>query len=284
MSPVYQPMTFDNLSEICRVEKNKRTLAEVRPDLFRAMADLISHLRADYDRELSKDPESLMCEGASQRRKNADTLAKVIVETRTMKITALAMVAAGTDSVSVDYMTPEEKEFFDTIRREIVDHMGELDRIRDRKPRIETLVEEQVVDVPQPEPEPVVVTKHVEESEVPVPAPVQVEPIPEESSEDPEMEEAFFDEPDMQMEDMPDDSDAIFMGDMSQPPVARPPPLPPQEDDGTMVVLRVLEDLPPFVGPDRDYELSKEDVVTLPKVMADALVRAEKAVILRPTP
>jgi DNA replication factor GINS len=52
----------------------------------------------------------------------------------------------------------------------------------------------------------------------------------------------------------------------------------------TMVVLRITEDLPPFVGPDRDYELRREDLITMPKVMADALVRAEKAVVVRPTP
>ena len=52
----------------------------------------------------------------------------------------------------------------------------------------------------------------------------------------------------------------------------------------TMVLLRVLEDLPAFVGPERDYELSKEDVITMPKVMADALVRMEKAVVVRPAP
>ena len=48
------------------------------------------------------------------------------------------------------------------------------------------------------------------------------------------------------------------------------------------MVLRVLEDLPPFVGPDRDYELRKEDVVTLPTPMAMALINSKKAVAVSP--
>ena len=51
-----------------------------------------------------------------------------------------------------------------------------------------------------------------------------------------------------------------------------------------MVLIRVLEDLPAFAGPDRDYNLKKEDLATIPKVMADALVNVNKAVIVRPSP
>ena len=48
-------------------------------------------------------------------------------------------------------------------------------------------------------------------------------------------------------------------------------------------LIRILEDLPPFVGPDRDYELRKEDVVTLPRLMAQALINSEKAVEIDPS-
>ena len=45
-----------------------------------------------------------------------------------------------------------------------------------------------------------------------------------------------------------------------------------------------LEDLPEFAGPSRDYSLSKEDIVTLPKAMADVLVNTGKATVLSPSP
>jgi DNA replication initiation complex subunit (GINS family) len=49
------------------------------------------------------------------------------------------------------------------------------------------------------------------------------------------------------------------------------------------ILVRVLEDIPPFAGPERDYVLSKEDVVLLPSVIARALVSREKAVEIMPS-
>lgn len=43
------------------------------------------------------------------------------------------------------------------------------------------------------------------------------------------------------------------------------------------VVVHVLEDLPPFAGLDTTYRLKKEDVVTLPKTIAQILVDRGKA-------
>jgi len=43
------------------------------------------------------------------------------------------------------------------------------------------------------------------------------------------------------------------------------------------LIIRVLEDVPPFAGPERDYRLSKEDVVILPAIIARALVSKGKA-------
>lgn len=46
------------------------------------------------------------------------------------------------------------------------------------------------------------------------------------------------------------------------------------------VVVHVLEDLPPFAGLDTTYSLKKEDVVTLPKTIAEILVSRGKARIV----
>lgn len=47
------------------------------------------------------------------------------------------------------------------------------------------------------------------------------------------------------------------------------------------VVVHVLEDLPPFAGLDTTYSLRKEDVVTLPKTIAEILVSRGKARIVQ---
>lgn len=47
------------------------------------------------------------------------------------------------------------------------------------------------------------------------------------------------------------------------------------------VLVHVLEDLPPFAGIDTTYRLKKEDVITLPKTIAEILVNRGKARIVQ---
>jgi len=47
------------------------------------------------------------------------------------------------------------------------------------------------------------------------------------------------------------------------------------------VLVHVLEDLPPFAGIDTTYRLKKEDVITLPKTIAEILVNRGKARIIQ---
>lgn len=60
----------------------------------------------------------------------------------------------------------------------------------------------------------------------------------------------------------------------------------PSEDSSELspVLIRILEDLPTFAGPERDYSLCKEDIITMPKVLAEPLVSTGKACNVRPTP
>jgi DNA replication initiation complex subunit (GINS family) len=54
------------------------------------------------------------------------------------------------------------------------------------------------------------------------------------------------------------------------------------EDSGKeeLVTARVLEDVPTFAGVDRDYKLRKEDVVSIPKSVADTLLSHGKIKII----
>ena len=69
-------------------------------------------------------------------------------------------------------------------------------------------------------------------------------------------------------------------------PAAEAAPIPMAEEieEEEMAVIRILEDLPPFSGPDRNYELSKEDIVRMPKTMALALINRAKAELVSPAP
>ncbi|MBI4362140.1 MAG: hypothetical protein HY558_03110, partial [Euryarchaeota archaeon] len=52
---------------------------------------------------------------------------------------------------------------------------------------------------------------------------------------------------------------------------------------GQLTLVRVVQDLPPFVGADgRTYRLKSEDLVMLPKTNVDSLVKRGAAVPLAP--
>ncbi len=47
-----------------------------------------------------------------------------------------------------------------------------------------------------------------------------------------------------------------------------------------LIMVRVLEDVPTFAGVDKDYKLRKEDIISLPKGIANALVSHGKAKVI----
>jgi len=59
---------------------------------------------------------------------------------------------------------------------------------------------------------------------------------------------------------------------------AEEPPL--GNDADGLVMARVLEDVPTFAGVDRDYKLRKEDVVSIPRSVADTLLSHGKIKII----
>lgn len=285
MSPANEPMNFDELSELYRVELKSGGLTTARKDLFRAMANLLTSLRLEYDKQMANDPESVMAEGAEQRKKKAEVLVKEIVHIRTQKVANMAIRGGMGGKIVVDALTDEEKGYYDEVLDLTKRHMSEVDRLRGRKVTVATRIDD-VSALAHPEPEP---------------AAMREEPTPEEPAVQIDVADGFDDFPEESFDDIPDDfpTEADIMGATpgeSAPVCASAEEICHSPEPGTgdtvtadgsglePVILRVLEDLPEFVGPDRDYKLFKEDVVTLPKVLADILVDSGKASAVRPTP
>ena len=291
MSPALEPMSFDELSELYRVEMKSSAITQVRKDLFRAMANLLTTLRLEYDRQMALDPESVMCEGADQRRKKAERLAKDIVHIRTQKICQMAIRGAMGGRNALEVLTDEEKDYYERVLDLSKRHMSEVDVLRGRRKTVATHIDE----VPEPvraEPEPVKEAPAPPADEVPFddsPDDFQDEPIPDEFDGFPE--EPFDDVPPAPAEPAPavavKPETAPSEPEVSEePPVDAPAEHPAQVDGDELepILIRVMEDLPEFVGPDRDYKLLKEDLVMLPRVLAEVLINSEKAMAIRPTP
>ncbi len=258
----YKPMKFDDLTAVYREEKTKSLLTAVRLDLYPAMCDLISTLKIEYEKTLSDDPDSIMSEGANQRRRNAVRIVRDITEMRMRKINSLALRSSGGSQVSVDMLTGEEKEYYDALVSAAGSHLSAVDRKTER-----IRYEVSRIDVPrQPAP-------------AKMPETLRDMPVIDDYPDGPDFE-------DMPMDDVPETVPDIIRN------VAEPVPDVAETGKNVtesvcpegMVLIRVLEDLPAFAGPDRDYNLKKEDLATIPKVMADALVNVNKAVIVRPSP
>ncbi|MCL1978599.1 MAG: hypothetical protein FWG60_00345 [Methanomassiliicoccaceae archaeon] len=242
MSKSTDPMSFEDLGTVYRTEKKSPTLSAVRRDLYPAMAGLIMDLRAEYEKHLSNDPDSIICEGVNQRRKKAVSLSKEITEIRMGKITSLALMGARGGQNVLNNLTQEERDFYDDILNISRKHVGIVDRLSGKR-KFET---------PDIDPEPAV------EREIPK----QVSAVPE-----PAFEPAAEEVPKRIEETAP----------AEEAPEKESP-------DDEFIVIRILEDLPPFSGPDRNYELSKEDIVRMPKAMAMALINRDKATPISPGP
>ncbi|MBR7006650.1 MAG: hypothetical protein IKH98_07160 [Candidatus Methanomethylophilaceae archaeon] len=282
MSPVLEHMTFDELSELYRVEMNGSSISPARRDLFRAMADLLTRLRGEYEKQLALDPDSVMCEGAEHRRKSAERLCKEIVRIRATKVCNMAFLGALGSKNSLDVLTEEEKSYYYKILEASKAHLSEVDRLRGKRVTVATHIDEVPArDLPAAE-------------EVPEEVPEAAPEVPEAPAV-PEPEPEFVPPEDQFQDGFPDPDDAFPPEDVmaewaEEPEVQVPMPdngtAPAEEPDESLepALIRILEDLPEFAGPARDYRLCKEDVVTVPKVMAEALINSGKAAAVDPSP
>lgn len=278
-----EPMTFDTLSTIYRQEKGSNTLTSVRKDLYTAMANLLAAQKKECERIAASNIDSVMYDGAIERKKKISMHIKNIIEMRTGKILDLAKTGAMGSNVAVDSMTAEEREFYQAIveaaRKHIALAQGK------KKTIIPDVTNPTAPIVPEvKEPEPVTVTT--------VDLPIREEPVIEEEPAPEIVEEIPVNEEVIPMDDFPIDDfppeeeipeimeEEQFPEDIVQEEVEEPQIKPVELPENGLVTIRILEDLPPFSGPDRDYILVKEDVVRMPSMMAAALVNRGKASVI----
>ena len=225
-------MTFEELTSIYSVELRSNALSEVRKDLYPAMIALFKEQVSKCDALASKDPDSIMFDGAVSRKKNIQKYMKMVTELRMKKIADMAVRSAmGATNNPVQLLTVEERRFHDGTMETAAMHWSIVDK------RTRAVVPD-------------------------ITAAAAPAPIPEE---EPEISE-----------EIPAEEPFVLHSET----VPGTPQESPREET---VVIRILEDLPRFSGPDRDYDLRKEDVIRMPAVMAHALINREKAEIIEIT-
>ena len=111
----YEPMKFEDLSSVYRVESRSQALSDVRKDLYHAIVQLCDKVRKDHDAALAEDPDSIMCEGLGERRKKAASLSQKIVDLRMEKVMIMALRKSMGAPTALDKLTPEEREYYEQI-------------------------------------------------------------------------------------------------------------------------------------------------------------------------
>lgn len=264
--------TYNDLTSINRVEQNSTTLVAVRKDLYRAIAELQNSQAKNCEIAIG-NPDSTEYDYAMDRKKTTNVCVRNLVYARIKKINTMALHSATGTVNTIDAMTPEEKEYYDTV----VAASKKFLSLTDRKKKVRSVditseesieKREPIVEEPIPEPEIQTSTETVPVEEIPMV--------------DEEMAEGFPEEyPDEEMIEEPIPEPVIEEPVVEEPAVKEPViEEPVQAVKEETVVIRILEDIPTFSGPDRDYTLKKEDVVRMPSMIAMALVNRGKATVI----
>ncbi len=261
-----KPLDYQEVMDIWRKEKDLKSLAELRRDFFPEVKTFVSRLKDEAQAEAAKDPYSTKTRSLNVQVANVTEKVTQVFEIRMEKILRMAIRGASGGKVENTRMVEEEKVYFEhvfTLTREI--RAREIDPSKGSKE-----LDFQTLKLPE-----------VEGSAQGGPGTIRADAVetraslaPTESGNKPIMVE-------------PSKPIAIDFVAKAAPSSLTVPPQPTSPTPGDMevkpeakdlLVLRILEDIPPFAGPFGNYRLSREDVATLPTGLARALIKRGKAV------
>ncbi len=253
MSPPVEAFEYDHLTEVYRKEQRTKNVSDVRKDLYVIIRQRLDELRRDSEREFAMDQFSTRAKLAANQLTKFQEKADQVFDFRMEKILAMALRAAQGNRVETNRLTAEEVDIFDRVAALLRERRAALLSGRGVS---EKHVPEPLAEAPY--------AAFEAPSALPV-RPIEVPDVPDtQDAEDEEM---------LEEEVVPDDP----------LPVPPEPQMPAPDLPSDIVVLRILEDVPPFAGPGRDYHLKKEDLVCLPPLIAKALVARKKAAMVQMT-
>ena len=278
MAAILQPMQYNDLTSLARSERASTSLTVVRKDLYSAMQDLYERQCQECERLALEDRDSLLFDGASEKKRKIYSTMRDLTIQRMTKIALLAIRGVMGANNVLDGLTPEEKEYYESIH----EPSKRLLSLTDRKKKAATMditnpgkmvePEKDELDFTGTVVEKVSDTMDMTEPDVPESAPEPPPVVPVDDIEEfPEDEEEIEVPVEVQPLDVPEEA---VEETASQPEVTGGTGT---SDD--MMVVRITEDLQPFSGlGDIVYKLRKEDIVRLPTMFAFALMNRGVAV------
>jgi len=261
-----KPLDYQEVMDIWRKEKDLKSLAELRRDFFPEVKTFVNRLKEEAQAEAAKDPYSTKTRSLNVQVANVTEKVTQVFEIRMEKILRMAIRGASGGKVENTRMVEEEKAYFEhvfTLTKEI--RAREIDPSRESKeldfqPLKISEAEGSVQGGPRTIRADAIETRASLAPTEPNNKPVAVEPAK---------------------------PTAIDIVTKAVPPSLAQPPQPASPTQGEaeakqeakdLLILRILEDIPPFAGPFGNYRLRREDVATLPTGLARALIKRGKAV------
>lgn len=250
----YEPITFDELTEIRRLESKNSTLSAIRKDFYSTVQDLLTAQLETCIRLEKDDRCSIIYDGALNKKKRILECLKKIVSIRMNKISQMALIGAMGKDNSVENLTQEEKEYYASV----FNASKIFFKLSEKKTSIIRDISDSFASTEYDTDKQEDVTEIDEGVSIADPLKTPIENKYEETS--------TIDRSD-------DVSEKISISKKHEELDVGPIKI-----EKTMV--KIIEDLPPFSGFDRDYKLYKEDVVCMPSVLADALINKGKAIAI----
>jgi DNA replication factor GINS len=244
MVPLQEELSYEDVMNVYREEQKRAGLTEVRRDFYPSLRKLTESLTRSYEKETALDPYSVKTRTLRKQLENLRENAPRIFEYRAGKVVQMAVRAMAGGKVDMSRLTDEERVMFDGVLRRTSECRGSV------------LGQEVRKDVASPPPSAPVPAG-------PIPKPVVVEE-----------KKAIAVQEEGPQGAVEAETPAAPKQEKIEEAVDRP-----RSKD---VLLRILEDLPPFAGPEGVYRLRKEDVVSLPESIGRTLVKKGKAEEIHP--
>lgn len=263
MPPLLEPLTYEEVTEIYRKEQKTKNVTEIRKDFYPALRDMLIRLWKESEKVMVADKFSTKAGLLDNQMKKISEKALQIFDFRAEKIMLTALRAAGGTKVEIDRLTEEEKVLFEKVFASVKEQRGSV-------LEMERMTVGKAVLPSEPEPERSIESPLKDTTISMIRRPeVKSEPSGDmiESPKD-----AGFPEEIEEIEE-------TVKGTAKPQEVGKQVPKSAEE----YLMLRILEDIPSFAGPDKNYKLSREDIVTLPMSIAATLINKGKAVQLIPS-
>jgi DNA replication factor GINS len=263
MPPLLEPLTYEEVTEIYRKEQKTKNVTEIRKDFYPALRDMLIRLWKESEKVMVADKFSTKAGLLDNQMKKISEKALQIFDFRAEKIMLTALRAAGGTKVEIDRLTEEEKVLFEKVFASVKEQRGSV-------LEMERMTVGKAVLPSEPEPERSIESPLKDTTISMIRRPeVKSEPSGDMIK---SPKDAGFPEEIEEIEE-------TVKGTAKPQEVGKQVPKSAEE----YLMLRILEDIPSFAGPDKNYKLSREDIVTLPMSIAATLINKGKAVQLIPS-